>query len=253
MCCLPWSHAEAIEAVPGFSVSPDVISTAKVSIGGVFQPAAWGGFPLLFPISMFLLLFACGCGTLTAPLTRHSGSSRPPKTHPTAAHLRFPLHLCPHNPCATTAGRNALPSPAAALKAPSQFIFPLNCAQLSGPVAAPAARRALGSAAEAFCHPRLAAPNPPRWLRAHQRLMKKQMAVTDTVCNCGQLIAEDKSEIRTKRWWPAAAGLTLPGIASVAWDACTNPELHYGTFQFPFSVLFLPFRSFQGFRAYQNN
>lgn len=27
---------------------------------------------------------------------------------------------------------------------------------------------------------------------------KKQMAVTDTARNCGQLIAEDKSEIRTK-------------------------------------------------------
>lgn len=29
----------------------------------------------------------------------------------------------------------------------------------------------------------------PRWLRSRQRRVKKQMAVSDTACNCGQLIA----------------------------------------------------------------
>lgn len=136
MCCLLWPHAEVIEVsawAQMWFLCKRCDFCAKVSTEGVFQSAAWGGFPLLFPLSMFLLLFVCGHyqGAVGA-----KGHPNHPQRCPPSLH--FPLH----NPCATTAGRNALPSPAAALKAPSQFIFPLNCAQLSVPVAGPAARRA---------------------------------------------------------------------------------------------------------------
>jgi len=82
--------------------------------------------------------------------------------------------------------------------------------------------------------------------------MKKQMAVTDMLCNCGQLIAEDKSEIRTKRWWPAAAELTLPGTASAGLCCLQNPRDELWLFPVP-PLCFLPFCSFWRFWAYQDN
>lgn len=78
------------------------------------------------------------------------------------------------------------------------------------------------------------------------------MAVTDTVRNCGQLIAEDKSEIRTKRWWPAAAELTLPSIDTEQLSCLQNPGDELWLFPVP-PLRFLPFHSFQGFHAYQDN
>lgn len=105
------------------------------------------------------------------------------------AHLHFTPQLPLHNPCITTAGSNAFPSSAAALDLPSQFIFPLNCAQLSVP------RRAQPRA-EPSCHAGLSAPNPGL-AALPAGLVKKQMAVTDPPCDCGQLIAQDNSEIRT--------------------------------------------------------
>lgn len=253
-CCFPWSHTVATEAVPDVRVSPgdDFYCKSKHGRGVSISTLRWV-IPTIqhaqYPCFCCCLLVADGLCTTNKAQWKLKATQNTP--HPCPP----PLHTSAlHNPCITTAGRNAFPSSAAALKPPSQFIFPLNSAQLSGLVAAPAAHGPLSSAAEAFCHPCLSAPNPPRWLQSHQRLTKKQMAVTDTVCNCGQLIAEDKSEIRTKRWWPAAAELTLPGITSAASAACRNPGLHYGSFQFPFSAfLLLSFHSFQGFRAYQNN
>lgn len=53
-------------------------------------------------------------------------------------------------------------------------------------------------AAEPFWHLCLSPSNPLCWPQSDECLVKKQMAVTDTVRNCGWLIAEDKSEIRTK-------------------------------------------------------
>lgn len=53
-------------------------------------------------------------------------------------------------------------------------------------------------AAEPFWHLCLSPPNPLCWPQSDECLVKKQMAVTDMVRNCGWLIAEDKSEIRTK-------------------------------------------------------
>lgn len=82
--------------------------------------------------------------------------------------------------------------------------------------------------------------------------MKKQMAVTDTVRNCGQLIAEDKSEIRTKLWWPAAAELTLPSITSVGLSCLQNPKDELWLFPAP-PLCFFSFHSFQDFCAYQDN
>lgn len=78
------------------------------------------------------------------------------------------------------------------------------------------------------------------------------MAVTDTVRNCGQLIVEDKSEIRTKRWWPAAAELTLADITSAGLSCLQNPRDELWLFPVP-CLWFLTFRSFQGFCAYQDN
>lgn len=78
------------------------------------------------------------------------------------------------------------------------------------------------------------------------------MAVTDTVRNCGQLIAEDKSEIRTKRWWPAAAELTLAGITSAGLSCLQNPRDELWLFPVP-PLRFLPSHPFQGFCAYQDN
>ena len=78
------------------------------------------------------------------------------------------------------------------------------------------------------------------------------MAVTDMVHNCGQLIAEDKSEIRTKHWWPAAAELTLPSITSAGLSCLQNPRDELRLFPVP-PLCFLLFHSFQGFCAYQDN
>lgn len=97
----------------------------------------------------------------------------------------------------TTAGRNALPlqgfEPAFTvyLYAHSSQLSGGRRAAAAGTRGSPALRNRFGISAFLHLIP-FAGRNPTSASR------KKQMAVTDTARNCGQLIAEDKSEIRTK-------------------------------------------------------
>lgn len=204
-----------------------------------------------YPTSIFLLLFACGGWSLTPPTAIHTGSQKSPRTHPTTDYLHLALSLSLHNHCITTAGRNAFPSQQLwhSLHSLSSRLIPRSCRGRRRAPAAHGTPLQRPSAAEAFCHFWLSPPNPLCWPQSDQRLVKKQMAVTDTVHNCGQLIAEDKSEIRTKRWWPAAAKLTLPGITSAGLSCLQSPRDELWLFPVP-SLCFLPFHPFQGLTDY---
>lgn len=114
----------------------------------------------------------------------HNGNQKPPKTHLTTNHLCFPLWFSMLNSCITTAGRNAFPSQQLwhSLHSLSLRLIPCSCRGRwrHWPHAGPHC-----SAPEALCHFCLSPPNPLCWPQSDQRLMKKQMAVTDTVRNCG--------------------------------------------------------------------
>lgn len=180
-------HAVAIEAVLVLVWAQRVISTAIILKGCFIEQSEVVFSP---PIQQYA--WFCCCLLVAGRLwPHHQQGPEEAEGHPkhTPAHLHFTPQLPLHNPCITTAGSNAFPSSAAALDLPSQFIFPLNCAQLSGP------RRAQPRA-EPSCHAGLSAPNPGL-AALPAGLVKKQMAVTDPPCDCGQLIAQDNSEIRT--------------------------------------------------------